>query len=694
MPIAVECDICGKKYRFADTHAGRTVACKECGSSIEIPGGKSRSRPDDEDVVRPMPTSRGGKAKGAKKSRSGSNALLFVAVGGGVAVLAIAAVVGVLLTRGRGQPAANPAEPTAAATSSTTNPASPAVADASKSAEATPPTTPTPAGTNLSVTPTLAAAKPVLVWSVAADPAPSDWALTGTPKTFTPKVSTDTDGVRYPRSVSPFVMFLGGDANAKQFEVGDLRDGKRIGSGEFGNFNDKLFVLSPDGQHLAFPTKKSHQVQVLSATDGKVVKELAVEAEGSEALELEFGPEGTLICFSKSSSGGKTVNRLRAIDIAAGSLKWELVDPDGFAPDKVAYSPGRKYVASSAGQAGSVSMFDLQSGKLIGQAVVPAVDRLGQTASLHALAFSPDGAKLAILTVGGGSSRVYTLDVATGEVLGEPGEISGRLSEVYPESIHYKGPGLEWLPGGDGWVLEGLAVMDAASGRVLWRFEFEYDARFRSLHNWSCRRWVPGGVVVAEGPRGGAKLKFVPIDLDEYRALATQPPSETDAAIVVAPGRAVSLKVEIASLRGEADANATQTALADLLTERLESDGLKVEEGQPAVLRLRYKEVAGKQMPFRGLGQPLNESTSVETTKMQVEAAIISADGKTTYWSHALEYEPTSLVIRGQANVKTVRDATFEHLKDRLPGLPLPYYLSNNKKAPMVPMVYKLPYKS
>ena len=36
MPIYAECDICGKKYRFADEQAGRTVPCKECTADFEV----------------------------------------------------------------------------------------------------------------------------------------------------------------------------------------------------------------------------------------------------------------------------------------------------------------------------------------------------------------------------------------------------------------------------------------------------------------------------------------------------------------------------------------------------------------------------------------------------------------------------------------------------------------------------------
>ena len=36
MPIYAECDICGKKYRFADDQAGLTVPCKECTADFDV----------------------------------------------------------------------------------------------------------------------------------------------------------------------------------------------------------------------------------------------------------------------------------------------------------------------------------------------------------------------------------------------------------------------------------------------------------------------------------------------------------------------------------------------------------------------------------------------------------------------------------------------------------------------------------
>lgn len=36
MPIYAECDICGKKYRFADDQGGMTVPCKECTADFDV----------------------------------------------------------------------------------------------------------------------------------------------------------------------------------------------------------------------------------------------------------------------------------------------------------------------------------------------------------------------------------------------------------------------------------------------------------------------------------------------------------------------------------------------------------------------------------------------------------------------------------------------------------------------------------
>ena len=40
MPIFVECDECGKKYRLQASMAGERIPCRECGASIRVPGGR------------------------------------------------------------------------------------------------------------------------------------------------------------------------------------------------------------------------------------------------------------------------------------------------------------------------------------------------------------------------------------------------------------------------------------------------------------------------------------------------------------------------------------------------------------------------------------------------------------------------------------------------------------------------------
>lgn len=43
MPIPIECDACGKRYRAGERYAGRRVKCKVCGRPIEVPGETSPS---------------------------------------------------------------------------------------------------------------------------------------------------------------------------------------------------------------------------------------------------------------------------------------------------------------------------------------------------------------------------------------------------------------------------------------------------------------------------------------------------------------------------------------------------------------------------------------------------------------------------------------------------------------------------
>ncbi len=104
MPLAIECDLCGKKYRVPERFAGKKVACEKCGGEIRVPRGDD----DDDDGYREeprRPAARSARRPGRKKS---SMAPLLIGFGivGALGLIGIVAVGAMMLGSRRAQPVA------------------------------------------------------------------------------------------------------------------------------------------------------------------------------------------------------------------------------------------------------------------------------------------------------------------------------------------------------------------------------------------------------------------------------------------------------------------------------------------------------------------------------------------------------------------------------------------------------------
>lgn len=121
MSLIAECLDCGKQYRVADDKAGRQFKCKDCGSTIQIPGGDDDDydlghhdeygaddrRGGDYDEPRPRRRSGGsGRKKSRSKRKSSVNpGLIIGGVVGGIVVIGVL-VGAVVLIRGSFSPVA------------------------------------------------------------------------------------------------------------------------------------------------------------------------------------------------------------------------------------------------------------------------------------------------------------------------------------------------------------------------------------------------------------------------------------------------------------------------------------------------------------------------------------------------------------------------------------------------------------
>lgn len=742
MPIAVTCEICGKKHKLNDSLAGRSISCKGCGAALDVPGDDDLA--DDDAPPRSSATlrARGGKAprRGKPDYQASVSPKALIGVGGVlVVVLVIAAVVAnsggstppAPVAQGEGAPpspfggggatpnpfgapastpdVAPPAAASTAAPGTAATSASPAqsAAPGQSAAPAAPTTTADPPGAkvaaaapaaNLAVKPAIEApAAPI--WELSADPPPAEWTLTEVAKNLNIKVLGDPEHLTYPSTPSPFVLVGRKSGESDAIEVWSLATGQQTAQLERPLPNTDQFALSPDGKHLAFTARGAtdrQRVQVLECDGGKIVNELAVDDVGGWVKLLEFGPNATIVTLSTSKQpDGKFLDRLRAIDFVTGEMVWELANPRMIHERYAALSPGRRYLASTPLSPRGLTVIDLTTGEIAGQKALPEADDFGQSLTPETLAFAPDGAQLAVMqqSLTGTQISSYALE---GGKLSLERVLPGRLNDTHPASVVYKGPRLEWLSDGSGWMLGGVALLDAESGKNVWNAKPEYDKQYKSLHNFFVRRLVPGGFILVDGPRKATRLKFVPIDLPEIREWLAKMEEDEDA--VVAPGKTVSVSVQVGALRG-GDPQSTQSALVETISKRLALDGVTVTPGQPVVLKVEYRESAGATLsegprrPPSGVSTPsAGGGRTVDATKAQLEFTLGPAEGKAVYWSDTLDVDPQFLILRGDVSAQGARNAMFDQLLARLYGVPFPYYLTKAKRGPALPQTYVVPY--
>jgi hypothetical protein len=247
--------------------------------------------------------------------------------------------------------------------------------------------------------------------------------------------------VRFADQFGPYVIGgrNGGPSEARV--VYDLRSGKPVAELQGKQPIGGVVALSPDGSRIASATGRI--VTVLDVRNGERLSEF-IAAE-HDVQRLQFIDDQRLLANADKTYAlwdavkGQELKKLPAVPGAQGLP---------------AVSPGGKYFAIA--EAGKVRIVSLDSGMEAASLKVP--EGLG----CHLVAFAPEGTHVAGLFSNFQKLTVLIWDLGSGM------QVADHAAQPF-HAPFYDGPKLAWSPDGKGYLLNGEAIYDRATGKVLWK---------------------------------------------------------------------------------------------------------------------------------------------------------------------------------------------------------------------------------
>jgi hypothetical protein len=299
--------------------------------------------------------------------------------------------------------------------------------------------------------------------------------------------------------------------------------------------------------------------------------------------------------------------------------------------------------------------------------------------------FSPDGSEIAVMSDGSGTV-IAVHDLATGD-LKLKHELAANLKSTLQSPASYKGPHIEYVTEPAGFLWFGAGFIEREKGLMAWNYR---QGQGENSH-WK-RILTPAGLIVSTGGYNARKLQVVPFPSEKLKK--TLDAYYSDAAAIVKPGEKVKLTVKVTEVRFGKPDDARQT-LETVLAERLADDGLEVADDGSTAMAIQYKETVGKTLQevkggsrIRGGADGVPTGRTVQSTAGELSIKWTSKDGKTTIYEHTLHLDPGMLTIRdtGEATDEKARQQVFAILKIQLAGLPMPYFVPQDKTLAVLPI--------
>lgn len=335
---------------------------------------------------------------------------------------------------------------------------------------------------------------------------------------------------------------------------------------------NSIRAFSRDGKYFAAGSKSHNQrdttVRVWDTSDGGAVCEIPGDPERFVDL-VEFTAGGQLLL------GGRLSTDLRVFDVAENRELVSIQLPGRCERDKTTFSPDGKFYTAMVDrrlvvmQRGGKPVVELQARPLENMAGLSEIQiRIKTTQSFAAIddvAFSPDGTEVAAAT---DEPRILCWDAA-GKL------VFNRRFPALDKAVGFS-PQLRWLPDATGWVLNGH-VIDRATGRVVFGVATASD---RHPAYFPLDRSTLFGTLNDEPP----VLRPIDVpwgDIDESLGRLQQAEG-----VAYGPSRPVRIEVNLAGVAGASES--IRMAMADVLHERIEADGIPVEATADAQLQMGF----------------------------------------------------------------------------------------------------------
>ena len=343
----------------------------------------------------------------------------------------------------------------------------------------------------------------------------------------------DTRSIVFPDGSSRYAALGGGNFSEMAWEVREIRTGRKVGTVSEAKLRCEHWALSPDGKYLAGSQTSPQQVIVWEVKTGKRLGQLP--QEGNFVREVLFaGPQKLLVVSLQGTVKVFELPTGRELRAVAGTDQGGGVDRE-----RMGVSPGGKYFATAQRKSFdhcTIEVIDLETGELAGRTRLVEM-RPGESSrvitdfNVKSISFAPDATELAVAFDSSQKVGVAVVDVATGRQI--DGFVCDHIAWQKGLSRREVTPLLEWFPGKQRWLYQGLGLIDRVAGKMVWAMP---DANVDIPHGMpQARRVFDDQTVLVAGVQGNAvALKPYEVPLDEVAK---------SAAVVAAGGMAVDAKL-------------------------------------------------------------------------------------------------------------------------------------------------------